>query len=140
MRLGLVRTPAIATALVTLLATLALVATAPAASAATLTGVAFKDLDRDGSRQLSEPVMADQEIHLYAPADGPNIALTRTDAFGRYTFSGLADGGYRVAYDTPTWWGLRNEWVPTTTGSLMASRSVTVTGTTTVDFGWRAIT
>src|SRR4051794_36397111 len=138
MRLGSVRTPAIATALVTLLATLALVAVAPAASAATLTGVAFKDLDRDGAWQTSEPVLADQEIHLYNTA-GSNIALTRTDVFGRYTFANLADATYRVAFDAPSWWALRDNWVPTTTGSLLPSRSVTVSATTTADFGWRPI-
>ena len=91
------RSRAIVTAIAALAATFAVVATA---SAATLTGVAFKDLDRDGAWQTSEPLLANQEIHLYSPADGPNIALTTTDPFGRYTFAGLADGDSRVAYDT----------------------------------------
>ncbi|MEA2219548.1 MAG: SdrD B-like domain, partial [Solirubrobacteraceae bacterium] len=129
---------ALATALVALAALFAMVATAPAASAATLGGLAFKDLNRDGVAQSSEPVLANQEIHLYAPA-GPYLARAITDASGHYLFSDLADGDYRVAYDTPSWWALRLDWVPTTTpGSLRASTSVTVSGTATVDFGWRA--
>ena len=106
--------------------------------AATLTGVAFKDLDRDGAWQPSEPVLADQEIHLFA-ATGPYLARAVTDAFGRYAFSDLADGDYRVAYDAPSWWALRQDWVPTTTASLEPARSVSLSGTASADFGWRPI-
>lgn len=136
--LGLVMSRAIATAIVTLAALGAFVATAPAASAATLGGTAFKDLNRDGVWQTSEPLLADQEIHLYAP-DGPYLARAITDAFGHYVFSDLVDGNYRVAFDTPSWWALRQDWVPSTSVSLRASRSVSVSGTATVDFGWRPI-
>ena len=99
----------------------------------------FKDLDRDGAWQTSEPVLAGQEIHLYAP-DGPYLARATTDAFGRYSFSDLAEADYRVAYDTPSWWALRQDWVSTTTASpQQPSMWLAVSGTKTVDFGWRPI-
>lgn len=125
-------------AIVTAAACATAVAAPAAAGAATLTGVAFKDLDRDGVRQASEPVLADQQIDLYAP-DGPYLTKAITDAFGRYTIPDLVAGDYRVAYDTPAWWALRQDWVPSTMPALDASRAVTVNGTTTVDFGWRPI-
>ena len=68
----------------------------------------FKDLDGDGARQASEPVLADQEIHLFS-AVGPYLARSVTDTFGRYAFSDLSDGDYGVAYDAPSWWALRAE-------------------------------
>ena len=130
-------TRAVVTAIVVLAGLLA-TAAAPA-SAATLTGVAFKDLDRDSAWQPSEPPLADQEVYLFA-ASGPYLARAVTDAFGRYTFAGLAEGDYRVAYSAPSWWELRQDWVPTTTGgALEPSRDVTVSGTTAADFGWRPI-
>ncbi len=138
MLLSSATTRAIATAAVTLAGVLTMAAAAPAASAATLSGVAFKDLDRDGVWQTSEPVLADQEIHLFA-ASGPYLARAVTDAFGRYGFSDVADGDYRVAYDAPSWWALRQDWAPTTTASLEPTRSVTLSGSASADFGWRPI-
>src|SRR5262245_24431969 len=100
-----------------------LLASAASARAAAITGVAFKDLNRDGTWQPSEPVLPDQEIHLYAGV-GPYLARAVTDAFGRYTFADIGDGDYRVAYDAPSWWALRDDWVPTTTPSLEPSKDV----------------
>ena len=132
------RSRATVVALVILAALLGAVAAAPAAQAASLTGVAFKDFDRDGLWQTSEPLLADQEIHLFA-ASGPYLARSVTDTFGRYTFSDLADGDYRVDYSPASWWALRQDWVPTTAPSLKPSRSVSVSAATTADFGWRPI-
>jgi hypothetical protein len=129
---------AVALAIVLLAALLGTAAAAPAATAATLTGVAFKDMDRDGVWQTSEPVLSDQEIYLFS-ASGPYLARAVTDVFGRYTFSDLADGDYRVAYAAPSWWALRNDWVPTTTGSLKPSKTITLGGSGSLDFGWRPI-
>ena len=125
--------------------TTAIVALAPllggaaAASAATLSGVAFKELDRAGTWPASEPRLAGQEIQLFA-GSGPFLKGAVADAFGRYEFSSLAVGDYRVAYSAPSWWALRRDWVPTTTASLRPSRAVEL-GETVVsaDFGWRPI-
>jgi hypothetical protein len=131
-------TRAVRTAMAVLAGAFTMAAAAPAAGAATISGVAFKDLDRDGAWQTSEPVLPAQEIHLFA-ATGPFLARAVTDAFGRYAFADLADGEYRVAYDAPTWWTLRDNWVPTTTASLRPTQSVTLSGAASADFGWRAI-
>ena len=135
----LARPRAVAIALAMLFALFVVVASAPAASAATLTGMAFQDLDRDGAWQTSEPVLSNQEIDLYS-AGGSYLAYAVTDAFGRYTFADLAEGAYSVAYDVAAWWALRDDWAPTTTPSLQPTLDVSVSATTTADFGWRPIT
>ncbi|MEY2515294.1 MAG: hypothetical protein QOJ89_2652 [bacterium] len=124
-------------ALVALATVFAIVAAAPAASAATLTGVAFKDLDRSGTWAMTEELLPGQELYLFK--DGTYVTGATTDSSGRYTMAGLQDGDYRVEYAAPSWWALRDNWVPTTTGSLRAVRNVHVAGDTTADFGWRPI-
>src|SRR5262249_49786154 len=73
-------------------------------------------------------------------ASGACVAQATTDASGRYAFGGLADGGYRVAMASPSWWSLREDWVPTTTGSLQPSQAVQVSGgPAESDMGWRPV-
>ena len=127
-------TRAIATAIITLAALLALAAAAPAA---TVSGVAFKDLDRSGTWAMTEELLPGQELYLFK--DGAYVTGATTDSYGRYTMAGLQEGDYRVQYAAPSWWALRDSWVPTTTGSLRAMRDVHVSGDTTADFGWRPI-
>ena len=113
-------------------------AAASGAGSGTISGSTWKDLNRDGVQQADEPVLTDQQLYLFDAA-GNYLAVTYSDAAGRYTFTGLADGDYTVKYASPSWWALRDDWVPTTTGSIYPRVSLTLWGEATADFGWRAI-
>ena len=115
-----------------------LFAGAAAASASSLSGVAYKDLNRDAVRQTDEPVLSDQQIYLY-DGGGAYAGVRYTDAAGQYSFTNLADGDYRVQYASPSWYPLRADWVPSTTGSVMPRKDVRVNGAATANFGWRPI-
>lgn len=108
-----------------------------AAATSSLGGVAFHDADRDGMLDGDETVLAGDRIALYS-ASG-SVGTTVTDEAGRYAFTGLASGTYRVAYDNQDWWEIWGEWVPTTLATLRPSVTLDVAGDTTVDFGWRRI-
>ncbi|MGH2706119.1 MAG: FlgD immunoglobulin-like domain containing protein [Actinomycetota bacterium] len=122
-----------------LLASLAAPLLAQAADPATISGVAFQDLNRDGARQEGEPAMADHLIYIF-DTGGEFVTSAITDGLGRYEFAGLSDGEYRVQYASSSWWHLRRDWVPTSTGSLHPSVSVQLVGSAQADFGWRPIT
>lgn len=109
------------------------------ASAATggISGAAFQDANRNGVRDAGEAAFANHRIYLYDAAKTRFVAAASTDAQGQYAFTGVADGSYLVEYESSTWSALRNDWVPTTTGSLRPS--VVTTPGTSVDFGWRPI-
>ena len=116
----------IATAIVTLAALLALAAAAPAANAATVTGLAFKDLDRDATWQTSEPV-------LHEPGDLPPDAgrAVRDPRHHRRRSAATRSPPSRTAatawhYRTSHWWALRDDWVPTTTALDLPDKSVSV--------------
>jgi hypothetical protein len=113
---------------------------APAAPAATglISGTTYQDLNGDSSRQAGEAVFSGHRVDLY-DAGGAFLATTLTDASGHYQFSALSDGDYRVQYDASYWWSMRDEWVPTTTGSLFPKASVRLTGSAVANFGWRRI-
>src|SRR5215218_6435775 len=128
--------PALAIALASLAALPA--GTATAAGTGTISGTTWKELNRDGIRQPDEPVLTEQQVYLFDGA-GNYVAVAYSDSAGRYAFGGLADGEYRVSYASPSWWALRDDWVPTTTGSIYPRVSVALSGTATADFGWRAI-
>jgi hypothetical protein len=120
-------------------AALVLLAAGPAAAgAAEITGTTFKDLNRDGTHQAGEPVLADQQLYVFDAA-GANLGTSYTGPDGRYAFTGLPDGTYRVSYAAPSWWALQKDWVPTTTGSQQPDITVQLAGFATADFGWRAI-
>ena len=72
-------------------------------------------------------------------ASGTNIASAQSAADGSFSFAGLADGTYTVKFGTQSWWNMRSDWVPTTTGSLYYSRTVTVSGSAVADIGLRQI-
>ncbi len=125
------------------LAFVLLLSTSGAASAATddgsITGVVFTDADRDGVRQADEPAMGGHLLYLY-DATGSYVTNTTAAADGRYAFTGLSDGTYTVGYAPRTWRDLREQWVPTTTGSLHPEHEVAVAGEpAAADFGWRAL-
>lgn len=121
------------------LAAACLIASLPAAAqAASVTGTAYKDLNRDAARQASEPVLSGQQLYLFDAAGG-YLGTTLTDAAGAYAFAGLADGDYRVEYRYADWDALRQNWVPSTTGSIRPVVNVNVPARPRGDFGWRPI-
>lgn len=114
---------------------------APAAHASTtssITGVVFQDTNRDGIYESGETPMSGINIYLM-DSSGNFVANYQTDGSGTYTFTGLADGTYTVRLAPGSWYGIRQNWVPTTTGSLQPIRTVTLSGSAQVDFGWRQI-
>jgi hypothetical protein len=126
-------------ALLGALAVLAVHGAAPAAAAGdVITGHAYRDLDGSGSQQVGEPTLSDQRLYLY-DSGGAYLRNSVTDSSGAYGFAGLPSGDYRVQYASPDWWALRDDWVPTTTGSLQPRLSVHLSGSSVADFGWRPI-
>jgi hypothetical protein len=121
------------------MAMLAMGASAAAAGASTVSGTVFYDLNRNGVKDAAEAPLANQGIYLLDATGQSQLAYASSDLSGRYTFSGLADGGYRVVFDTADWWAIRSNWVPTTTGSIFPRISINLVGSATADFGWRAI-
>jgi hypothetical protein len=111
------------------------------ASAATgaISGVVFQDLDRDGEQGPGEIGFVDHRLDLYT-VDGTFVAWRDTDASGHYTFGDVAPGSYLLRSRGSSWRALRDEWVPTTTGSLRPEQEVIVDdGVVTVDLGWRPL-
>ena len=119
-------------------AALGLTASAAGAETGTIAGTVFQDLNRNAVRDAGEPAWEGHQLYLFDAA-GAYRATATSDATGRYAFAGLADGDYKVDYASPSWWGIRDTWVPTTTGSVRPSRPVRLAGAATVDFGWRTI-
>jgi len=111
---------------------------ARAQATGTITGVAFKDLNRDGVKQAEEEPLAGKRIHLFSGA-GAYLKNALTDATGTYRLTGLADGGYRVWYSSPDWWDLWQDWAPSTTGSERPRVELHLTGSAVADFGFRPI-
>lgn len=104
----------------------------------TISGVAFKDLNRNKVQDVGEEPWQNHEIYVFN-SSGAYVARTYTDADGKYTFNGLTDGTYQVSYSGSIWAVLLRDWVPTTTQSLMPEAIITLSGATTLDFGWRPI-
>jgi SdrD B-like domain/FlgD Ig-like domain len=111
-----------------------------AAGSSTISGVAFRDTDRDGVQDPGEAPFAGQGVIVTDAAGQNQIATTATDANGGYRFTGLADGTYLVQVDPSDWNGLRRDWVPSTTGSVWPRKVVSLSGSATLDLGWRPIT
>lgn len=117
----------------------AVTASPAAATGGTISGTVFYDLNRDGVRDVGEAPLTNQGIYLLDATGQSQLAYATSDLSGRYSFGGLTDGGYRVAFDSADWWALRGKWVPTTTGSIFPRISVSLAGSATANFGWRAI-
>ncbi len=111
---------------------------APAAGTSTITGVAFIDLNGDGVQQPTEEPAPDHRLYLFGP-DGQYLGQATTDLEGRYALTALADGRYRVEYDSSSWSPLKDEWVPSTTGTVWPRVDIDLSGSASVDFGWRPI-
>lgn len=111
---------------------------ARAASVPGLSGTAFEDDNRNTVQDAGEAPLTNQQLYVF-DANGSYVTQAATDSTGHYSVAGLAAGTYTVAYSSTSADALQHDWVPTTTGSLQPSRTVAVTGPTTVDFGWRRI-
>jgi len=111
---------------------------APSMSAGTIGGYTFQEQDRDGIFETGETALASEHFYLY-DGSGNYITNTYSDPTGWYQFTGLADGLYSVQMATDSWWTLRADWVPDTTGSLYANLSVQLNGSARADLGWRPI-
>ncbi|MBY0233062.1 MAG: MSCRAMM family adhesin SdrC [Gemmataceae bacterium] len=98
---------------------------------ASLSGQGWRDLDANGLRDASDPVLANVGVQL---RQGSTVVATATtDAEGWYQFDGVADGAYTVRFTAPTGLGFTlqdqggDDWLdsdPNTTGDA----SVTVAG------------
>lgn len=107
------------------------------AGTATITGMVFEDLDRDGQRDTDEPGWAETGVSVYDA--GGWVATGVTDASGRYEIAGLAPGEYRVRYHTVSWRDVRDDWAPTTVDGVWPESVVDVSDTARFDLGWRPI-
>lgn len=115
--------------------------TASATTIGTISGTAYQDLNRNGVQDTGEGPLANHRLYLLSSATGAYLTSATTDDTGRYAFTGLADAAYRVEYEGNTWRSIRQDWVPTTTGSIYPRQAATV-GTAAdaiIDFGWRPI-
>jgi hypothetical protein len=110
-----------------------------AQSTSTISGVAFKDMNRNGVMDVGEEPWADQIVYLFDSTEN-FIAGASTDATGTYTFSNLADGNYMVKYSPYSWEQIWEQWTPTTVMGVWPSRQVSLVGSAKADFGWRPIT
>ncbi|MDX6215223.1 MAG: hypothetical protein QOG99_807 [Frankiales bacterium] len=112
------------------------------ASAATgpcsLSGTAFLDSNRNGALDDGETPRSGDVLYLYDSAGG-YVSNVSTDSAGHYAYPSLACGSYALTYASNSWWNVRNNLVPTTTGSLFPRQTVTLAGAGTADFGWRPI-
>src|SRR6266516_7005246 len=98
------RTWRILVALVLFAAGAAAMPTSAAAGTGTVSGAVFYDLNRNGVQDGGEAPLASQGIYLLDATGQSQLAFTASDASGHYSFSGIADGNYRVFYDTADWW------------------------------------
>lgn len=69
-------------------------------------GRVWEDSDRNGIRDAGEPVLTNATIYLQSETPWLTIATNTTDHAGRYTFSGLTPGAYRVFMNASPRYGL----------------------------------
>jgi hypothetical protein len=108
------------------------------AETCSLSGSAFVDANLSGTRDPGEQPRVNELLYVFDDS-GAYVLNARTDANGHYATPALACGTYVVQYSSSSWWAVRDDLTPTTTGSLLARKSVSISGAGTVDFGWRPI-
>ncbi len=69
-----------------------------------VSGTVFNDVNGDGQRGTTEPVLAGWKVTVINKATGNTVGTVTTDASGSYTFQGLCDGSYTVKVDTQAGW------------------------------------
>lgn len=100
--------------------------TAPAqAATGTVTGYVWDDADRDGIKDAGETPFSDIAMYLISSTSGAVVAVSGTDSTGHYSLSAPA-GGYRLTIAGASWTPLKDNWTPTSTGSLQPSLDVAV--------------
>ncbi len=62
----------------------------------------WNDLNRNGLQAAGEPGIAGVTVALLDGNSGTQLQTTTTDATGRYAFTGLAAGQYKLRFTTPT--------------------------------------
>jgi hypothetical protein len=109
------------------------------ATAGSVAGSVWVDVDRDGQRGPTESPLPGVAIAISDATTGRPLAAAVTDGEGRFAVS-APDGALLVAIDAGAWFGLADDWVPTTTGSLEPVRTVVVSGSAAAaDLGLRPI-
>lgn len=106
----------------------------------TLTGVVWKDLDRDGTQDAGEDPLPDQRLYVIT-SSGALAGTVLTDANGRWQLGSLAADTYRATFDNASWTALRHDWVPSTSAGTAFESSATLAdgGTARADLGLRPI-
>lgn len=111
-----------------------------ASGTSTISGVMFKDTNRNGVQDPGEVVMPEQYLYLYDADTGAYIRNALTDISGAYRFDSLASGNYKIIIAPISWNSLRQNWVPTTANdSVRPEIRVTLAATATANFGIREI-
>ncbi|MGX5695666.1 SdrD B-like domain-containing protein [Agromyces soli] len=72
-----------------------------AAAGSKVSGIAWSDTDRGGTKNGTEPFKAGLTVQLLSSPDGTIVATTTTSATGAYSFTDVADGDYTVRIDAP---------------------------------------
>jgi hypothetical protein len=111
---------------------------ASASGSGVIAGTVFQDLNRNGAQDAGEAGLPNVQLYLF-DGGGQYLGVVYSDATGNYQFTGMADGTYRVQFASPSWWSLRMDWAPTTTGSLLPRMTVSLATSARADFGWRPI-
>ncbi|MES2970894.1 MAG: fibronectin type III domain-containing protein [Patescibacteria group bacterium] len=110
-----------------------------AAGTSTISGVLFDDANRNGMQDSGEVGIAGKYFWIHK-ATGATAGGVTTDSTGRYSLSGIEDGGYKIFMAGNDWDVLRNDWVPSNNGgSLQPEWTVQLAGTATADLGIRKI-
>ncbi len=66
-----------------------------------ITGIAFNDLDNDGTFDEEEFELVNVEVHLL-DCNGNTLATSYTDESGRYTFDEISAGNYQILFNPNT--------------------------------------
>ena len=130
-----------ATAVAVLLSLVGIATHVPVAGAQSgvIIGAVYDDADRDGVHDTGEAPFPGRQLWVER-ATGEYVGYVITDSAGRFSIGGLGEGQYRLWMSSADWEGLRDDWVPSTSGSLRFERVVSLEGTTTsADLGLRRI-